>query len=149
MFKTIRDAELILKRKTHPQAQFWQYVELGNYWPWFYVVLVQKHKQALHQSFVFAPSISSLEALLSNSSQSAWIDKVYVATPGNLNGSEDWKMELLTELLEVRTLEGSLVGHLFNISDGRVYTTASLEMMRTQSHSVVIFSDSQHLGPKI
>ena len=149
MFKTMRDAELLLKRKTQPQARFWQYVELGNYWPWFYVVLVQEQNQELHQSFVFAPSISSLVELLPGSSQSYWIEKVYVATPGTLNGSVDWKMEPLAQLIEIQTSRKELIGHHLNISAGGIYTTAPLEMKNSQHRSVVIFSEREHLGPKL
>ena len=149
MFKTMRDAELLLKRKTHPQARFWQYVELGNCWPWFYVVLVQEQSQNLHQSFVFAPSISSLVKLLPGSSQSYWIDKVYAATPGDLNGTMDWKMEPLAQLIEIKIAGKDLIGHHLIISDGGIYTTAPVEMTDSRHQSVVIFSEREHLGPKL
>ena len=146
MFKTIRDAELLPNHRTHPDAQFWSYVELGVPWPWFHVSIIQENKRALYRNFVFAPSIPLLQDLLNSTSAQAWIEAVYVVSPGDLNGTDLWKMDLLSELSAIVGKDGDILGHNYRIANGPCYSTL-IETGSLGNDSIdVLFSSSLHLG---
>jgi hypothetical protein len=141
----MRDAEWLPDRRTHPEAQFWSYVELATDSPWFSVIVMQKNEKRLHQSFIFAPTVQLLQGLLKSSTAKVWIDAVYI---NSRNGAGGWRMDSLLELSEFRNDNDQIVGYRYMVSDGEDYSTATIDGPDT-GHSVgLIFSAQKHLGPK-
>lgn len=148
MFKTIRDAEVLPERRTHPDAQFWAYVELNTSEPWFYVAVIQRHNNRSYRDFVFVSAIPLLRNLLSNSTSSAWIDKIYLVSPGFLNGTKDWKMEPLEELWELTGMNNGSSTYQFMISGGSIYNSTISTAEVCAQEPRLLFSATEHLGPK-
>lgn len=103
--------------------QFWSLVELETLWPWFHVETQDHSGNSVHEGVVLAPSVPLLADLIRGESSTAWINQVQVVTPGELNGSGNWKMEVLVSLHEVVDNAGHVLGHEYGIATGEEYST--------------------------
>ena len=124
MFKTMREAELLVgwTRLSH-ESQFWPFVELQTFISWFHIETVQHDGDQVHRSVILAISASQLKQLLLGVTQNARVERVQVITPGDLNGSGGWKMEILSNLIEFFDQGGSPLGHSYEVVGGAIYST--------------------------
>jgi hypothetical protein len=124
MFRTMREAEL-MPGLIHPTSdfQFWSFVELETVWPWFHVETIDSSGDGHHKGTVLAPNVQLLKDLVCCRVTTAWVNQVQIVTPGCINGSGSWKMEILERLYEVVDSDGSVLGHDYQVSTGKVYST--------------------------
>ncbi|WP_032703309.1 hypothetical protein [Pseudomonas syringae] len=124
MFRTMREAEL-MRGSIRPTAgfQFWSLVELETVWPWFHVETIDCTGDFHHKSIVLAPNVQLLTDLVSAGSRDGWVNQVQVVTPGSMNGTGSWKMEILKSLHEVFDNNGELSGHEYLVVPGKTYST--------------------------
>lgn len=124
MFRTMRKAELMpgLKRSTS-DFQFWSFVELETLWSWFHVETIDSTGDSHHRGTILAPNVQLLKDLVSCRVNAAWVNQVQIVTPGCMNGSGSWKMEILERLYEVVDGDGRVLGHDYQVSTGSVYST--------------------------
>lgn len=137
MFRTMREAELMsgLIRPTSG-LQFWSMVELETVWPWFHVETIDCTRHNHHRGIVLAPNTQVLKDLINGVSESAWITQVQVITPGSLNGSDHWKMEILSNLREVVDTSGKVSGHEYQVATGDIYSTVIGKDLNSISKSI-------------
>lgn len=128
MFRTMREAELmpgLIRPKT--DFQFWAFVELETMWPWFHVETIDSSGDIQHTGTVLAPNVQLLKDLVSCRADEAWVNQIQVVTPGCMNGSGVWRMEILERLYEVIDNGGEVLGHHYHILTGGVYSTVVSE----------------------
>ena len=126
MFRTMREAELMpnLFRAANG-FQFWSLVELETMWPWFHVETIDCSGNGINRGVVFAPSVPLLADLIGGESKTAWINQVQVVTPGEINGTGSWRMEVLISLHELVNSAGQVVGHAYRVAAGAEYSTVA------------------------
>lgn len=124
MFRTMCEAELMpgLIRSTNG-FQFWSLVELETVWPWFLVETIDCSGNSHHKGIVLASNVQLLRDLIGGGSKTAWVDQVQVITPGSMNGTGSWKMEILESLHEVVGSDGQVSGHEYQVATGNAYST--------------------------
>ena len=124
MFRTMREAELMTGLVLPTSScQFWSLVELETVWPWFHIETIDCSGDSHHKGIVFAPNVQLLKDLINAGSRSAWVNQVQVVTPGSMNDTGSWKMEILESLHEVVDSSGEVSGHEYRVATGKVYST--------------------------
>lgn len=128
MFRTMREAEL-MPGLISPKSdfQFWAFVELETVWPWFHVETIDFSGDSQHTGTVLAPNVQLLKDLVSCRVNAAWVNQVQVVTPGCMNGSGTWRMEILERVYEVVDGGGEVLGHNYHVMTGAVYSTVLSE----------------------
>ncbi|NMZ71230.1 hypothetical protein SAMN05216370_4140 [Pseudomonas peli] len=144
MLMTHKHAELLTPLMQDEDIQYWQYVEQSTIWPWFYVEQVRIHDGDRVASMLMIPSVPVLEQILTELNGSKWLTQVLVVTPSDLNGSTRWQMEPLIELSVARSPELKPLGYIFQVEDGRLYTTCPWSSC-DRDRSIPIFSAAKHL----
>ncbi|WP_122323891.1 hypothetical protein [Pseudomonas coronafaciens] len=140
MFRTMRDAELMpgLIRSTSG-FQFWSLVELETVWPWFHVETIDSTEDSHHLGVVLAPNVQLLRDLIAAGGQTSWVQQVQVITPGSMNGTGTWKMEVLETLYEVIGSSGQALGYKYQVATAKFYSTVVSEELNAL-HRVIYSS---------
>ncbi|UST68623.1 hypothetical protein [Pseudomonas moraviensis] len=124
MFRTMRESELMSGLVGPTSAfQFWSFVELETLWPWFHVETIDTRGDCRHTGTVLASNVQLLKDLVSCRVNAAWVNQVQIVTPGCMNGSGSWKMEILERLYEVVDSDGGVLGHDYQVLAGKTYST--------------------------
>ena len=100
MFETHRNFEILLPGVLggDKDTQAWEHISTRLNTLWLYVVCVPADKeQDQLEKILFISDIVDFLAIKKDSS--ATISKTYVISPDHLNGSDDWKMDLLDHVL--------------------------------------------------
>lgn len=140
MFRTMRDAELMpgLIRSTSG-FQFWSLVELETVWPWFHVETIDSTEDSHHIGVVLAPNVQLLRDLIAAGGKTSWVQQVQVITPGSMNGTGTWKMEVLETLYEVIGSSGQALGYKYQVATAKFYSTVVSEELNAL-HRVIYSS---------
>jgi hypothetical protein len=123
MLMTHRHAELLVPSGPDTHIQYWQYVEQSTIWPWFYAELVSVCEEGDVATMLMIPNVPVLEQVLAELDGSKRLNQVLVVTPSEINGSDRWQMEPLIELSVARNSQNEPLGYIFQVEDGRAYTT--------------------------
>lgn len=120
----MREAELMpgLIRSTSG-FQFWSLVEIETIWPWFHVETVYCSRESRHRGIVLAPNVQLLSDLITARSATCWVEQVQVITPGSMNGTGCWKMDILESLHEVTDSFGQPLGYEYHLAAAKSYST--------------------------
>lgn len=118
MFLTPNQAEI----KTHPALtgpgyQRWHLVLRPLMLPWFHAVLARKENEFETQEVVLIDNVQGLESVLAMSADGARIKALQLMSPGWLNGSQEWRMEDLTEV----AISKDKLGQRYTLKNGRCY----------------------------
>jgi hypothetical protein len=112
-------------------------VEFQTFFPWFHIETIECRGDEQHRSVILAVSTSELKQILQGASQHAWVERVQVITPGDLNGAGVWRMEILSNLIEFFGQDGSPLGHSYEVVGGAIYSTVVADdLEKTKSQSV-------------
>jgi hypothetical protein len=126
MFRTMREAELMPNLLSAANGfQFWSYVELETMWPWFHVETIDYSDNGVHSGVVLAPSVPLLVDLIGGESKTSWVRRIQVVTPGDLNGTGNWKMEALLSLHEIIDSVGQVAGYEYQVATGGKYLSVT------------------------
>ncbi|MEG0323666.1 MAG: hypothetical protein RR619_06680, partial [Raoultibacter sp.] len=121
--------------------QFWSLVELETVWPWFHVETIDWGGNRPRKGIVLAPNVQLLRDLIGCGNKTARVNQVQIVTPGAMNGTGSWKMEVLEELYEVIDSKGQVSGHDYQVAGGFVYSTVvdkDVSGLRKLIHSSVV-----------
>lgn len=139
MFKTMREAEALAGlTRVSGESQFWPFVEIQTILPWFHIQTIESVGNTFHKGVILAVSVDQLKQFLQHDCQNAWIDEVQVISPGKLNGTSSWKMEVLVKLTEFYDHDGFPLGHAYEVRGGAAYSTVIADPSKT-THSNVVF----------
>ncbi|MGO2449346.1 hypothetical protein [Pseudomonas taetrolens] len=146
MFKTTEQSAIFAQPMGADGIQFWSLVEHEVCWPWFYLQIVQEDGDKAFRSMLMLASTTELAAIASARTESAWLEKVYIATPGDVNGTKDWKLEPLQNVEVVRDQSDTIVSARFGIQGGKVHSIGDNNPLPGWSRQLCFCADS-HLGP--
>lgn len=124
MFQTYSDALISTPLLYEDQPYLWSAVEQNIFRPWFYVSFVSEEQGLDLRTMVMIGHESSLASFL----QTRVAEYVMVATPGHVNGTGLWQLELLERLVEYRG-EGSALTYSYTIQGGRIYVTGEQHLV--------------------
>jgi hypothetical protein len=143
MFKTVRETEL-LAGLTLPsnELQFWPFVEIQTFIPWFHIETVEHVGEHAHKGVILAVSAYQLREFVQHDCRTAWIENVQVITPGDLNGTGSWKMARLLKLTEFRAEDGCQLGHVYEVEGGITYSTVITQPSEITQTDVVYLHDA-------
>lgn len=145
MLMTHRHAELLVPPGPDAHIQYWQYVEQSTIWPWFYAELVSVCKEGSVATMLMIPNVPVLEQLLAELDGSKRLNQILVVTPSEINGSDRWQMEPLIELSVARNRKNKPLGYIFQVEDGRAYTTCRPLSNFELGSSLPIYSSAGHI----
>ncbi|MNF98321.1 hypothetical protein D3C84_811770 [compost metagenome] len=146
MFVTYKQAEIPIGFYLGDEnTQHWQYVEQTLHCPWFYVGLARRSGEEIMNSMLLIPSTQAFEQLLEQQGKDIWLKDVQLVTPGYMNGSDFWKMELLLEICEVIDDRDNSYSYVYKLEGERLYSeNRQLDRMCSLT-TRVIFSAVKHL----
>jgi hypothetical protein len=122
MFITYRRAEIAYPQMFGDEFQMWRWVELEEHRPWFYVMVNHPQKATPWRTMLLIPSEVELESMLEKRTAGTLIEAVQVVLPARLNGSADWTMERLIELVRVYDGNQRILGYDFTTASGHTYS---------------------------
>lgn len=122
MFITYKRAEIAYPPMFGDEFQMWRCVELEEHRPWFYVMVNRPQKAAAWRTMLLISSEEELDHMLEKRTAGTLIEAVQVVLPARLNGSSDWTMERLVELVKVYGRDERVLGYDFRTASGQTYS---------------------------
>lgn len=122
MFITYKRAEIEYPPLLGEDYQMWRFVEFDEHRPWFYVMINRRRRAAAWRTMLLIPSEEELEQMLNKCASGTLIEEVQVVLPARLNGSNNWTMEMLTELVRVYDQDARILGYDFKTASGHIYS---------------------------
>jgi hypothetical protein len=100
----------------------WAFVAQTTNREWFFVT--HEYFQDGDPDYVCAqqfliPDVIGLMSLINSDSDSAFVSRVQLVSPGWLNGTDEWRMEPLTRLLAIPGEDGSK--YVYEVASGCTY----------------------------
>ena len=122
MFITYKRAEIMYPALFGDDSQMWRFVELDDHRPWFYVMINRRQKAAAWRTMLLIPTEDEFEQMLVKRAEGTLIEAVQVVLPSRLNGSGNWTMEMLIELVRVYDQDERVMGYAFKTASGHTYS---------------------------
>lgn len=122
MFTTYRHAEIPLAPVFGDHYQLWRFVELEQHRPWFCVTVNKGKNGATWRTMLLISTEEELESVLRELVVEAQIEAVQVVTPARLNGTGEWQIERLAELVRVFDSNKKVAGYDFKTASGAIYS---------------------------
>ncbi|WP_278959493.1 hypothetical protein [Aquipseudomonas alcaligenes] len=122
MFTTYRHAEIPLAPVFGDHYQLWRFVELEQHRPWFCVTVNKGKNGATWRTMLLISTEEELELMLRELVVEAQIEAVQVVTPARLNGTGEWQIEQLAELVRVFDSNKKVAGYDFKTASGAIYS---------------------------
>lgn len=122
MFITYKRAEIAYPPMFGEDFQMWRFVEIEEHRPWFYVMINRPRKDSAWRTMLLIPSEEELEHMLEQRTAETLVEAVQVVLPARLNGSTNWTMERLTELVRIYDDNQRILGYDFTTASGHTYS---------------------------
>ena len=145
MFQTYSHAR-IPSHPAFPEPLLWAEVEHDIHRPWFYVHVVELAQDLQWQRMFMISHERSLQSLLQAQSPTWAVQGVQVMTPAHVNGTEQWKLETLEQLLLYLDVDTELT-LTFKIQDGPVYITGDVALAQSGCPAEILFNQTMLGGP--
>jgi len=122
MFCTVSQAKnKFLTAAAPPGEEVWNFATLSVNRPWFFVSYsLRLPEQSLDESALLS-LLKDLISLLKDDDRNIAVRAVLVVTPGEVNGSGNWKMEPLKAVWQGRDLNTDSPVVMYQLVDGRKY----------------------------
>ena len=140
MFLTYKRAEIAYPPLFGDDFQMWRFVELEEHRPWFYVVINRRRKTTSWRTMLLIPTEEELEHMLEKRAEGTLVEAVQVVLPARINGSNDWTMERLTELVRVYDPDERVLGYDFKTASGQTYSHRDCQYSQDGAKRQVYFS---------
>lgn len=125
MFRTHKQAEIPSDELYGGDAQLWSVVEQSLHGPWFYVSVLEGHPGQRLCTMLLVQEVP-VEALLAQQSETTKIENVQLVTPSYLNNTNSWRMEVLSELVKLRSADS--LCYQFLVESGHRYVDGDVAM---------------------
>jgi hypothetical protein len=145
VFKTTEQSALFPSPTGPDGIQFWAHIEHEILWPWYYLQVVQDFGSELMRTMVMVSTPSELAGVVSARTATVWLEAAYIATPGDINGTDAWKLEPLLQAVMYRDEQGALAGVTYTVVSTKVYAVGEPSDERDMS-TETIFDSTIHLG---
>jgi len=144
MFVTQNNAEELLGRP-FGREQFWRHVELSGDDPWYYVSTVYPRVANKGRRYYLIEEPSDLVALIEQTGERFWIERVMIVTPPWMNGTECWQMSQLKELIAAADSSNLVsVDYIYQITNDLCYATRDISVINALSWHQTLYSEEKH-----
>ncbi|TDV88028.1 hypothetical protein BDK62_13019 [Halomonas alkaliantarctica] len=131
------------------KVQFWSRVELSKEDLWFYVSTVHSCVGSKRRRYYLLTEAADLQALIGDTSEFFWIERVMAVIPPQINGPRCWKMYQLKELIAVAdSTELMPIDFIYRLENGLSYVTSGVVGDSTDKLRQVLFSEKLHAHPE-
>lgn len=149
MFHTVLGARVRNLFEEH-EAPEWRFIYHALNCEWFYVSKIEwENGEPTGAYMMMIGDIAELQILLSAKLVNTTISKIYVVTPGHINGTERWDCNLLLKIEEVDDIypECANINHIYTIDrNGPVELYSSEPDGKWEKNDRVILYD---VGPDV
>ncbi|MDV2080379.1 hypothetical protein [Marinobacter xestospongiae] len=147
MFVTQNHTEELIGRP-FGREQFWSRVELSYDDIWFYVSTRYSVALGKARRYYLLTKPSDLVALIEETGDSFWIERVMIMTPPWVNGTECWKMSPLKELIAASDAFDLLnVDYIFQLPNDLCYATGDISEIDKLPWHQTLYSEERHACP--
>lgn len=144
MFMTQNHTEELLG-PPFSQEQFWSRVELAKDSPWYYVNTMYYRVGERGQRTYLLTEVADLVALIEETGDLFWIERVMVVTPPRMNGTKCWEMNQLKELIAVvDSADLTSVDYIFQLDESLCYATKDISDVLGLQLKQTLYSEKQH-----
>lgn len=147
MFMTQNHTEELLGRP-FSHEQFWSRVELSYDDIWFYVSTGYSRVGGQVRRYYLFTKPSDLVALVEETGERFWIERVMIVTPPWMNGTKCWQMAQLKELIAASDASDLLaVDYIFQLPNDLCYATGDISKIDAFSWRQTLYSEERHAFP--
>lgn len=103
MFETHEEALVTSEFYSEEVLLEWRFVTQRFNSEWFYICqhFFQKGSEEVAKRMLLIDDINEFKALIRASNEMSWVEDVFLVTPGTVNGTGSWSIDLLIEIKEV------------------------------------------------
>lgn len=147
MFETHEEALLTSEFYSEEVLLEWRFVSQRFNSEWFYICqnFVQKGSEEVARRMLLVDDINEFKSLIRASNEMSWVEDVFLVTPGTVNGTGSWSIDLLIELKEV-TPDPNFVNrnYIYEV-DGQVgrYYSTEIDGVWESSKSTTIYNQKK------
>ncbi|MBB6157645.1 hypothetical protein HDC30_004896 [Pseudomonas sp. JAI115] len=140
MFITHRQAEVNGSlAMLDPDHQGWHFVQKHLMSPWFHTTIARCEEGLEVYDVLFVGNLEALVSVLAPREKECQVKSVQLVSPGWLNGTGDWRMEMLAEVAQSQ--DGTSLQ--FTLRDGRHYFLPSVQSDTPLVYSIPIYKHRQ------
>lgn len=144
MFMTQNHTEEPLGRPFDPE-QFWSRVELAYDDVWFYVSTGYSRMTGKVRRYYLLTKPADLVALIDETRENFWIERVMIVTPPWMNGTGAWQMSQLKELIAVADSSDLIsIDYIYQFANDLCYATKDLSVINALSWRQTLYSEERH-----
>ncbi|RAI71904.1 hypothetical protein DOZ80_08710 [Pseudomonas fluorescens] len=116
MFITNRQAEVTGSvSMLEPGHQGWHFVQKHQMTPWFHTTIARCEDGLEIHDVMFVDSVQTLTSILELAGIGVQVKAVHLVSPGWINGTDDWRMDMLLEV--AKSQDGTSLR--YTLKDGR------------------------------
>lgn len=147
MFMTQNHTEELLGRP-FGREHFWSRVELAYDDIWFYVSTGYTRVGGKVRRYYLFTKPSDLVALIDESRDTFWIERVMIVTPPWMNGTGSWQMSQLKELIAVADSSDLIsIDYIYQFTNDLCYATRDMSEINALSWRQTLYSEEKHAFP--
>lgn len=147
MFMTQNHTEELLGTP-FSQEQFWSRVELAKDERWYYVSTSYYRVGGNGRRNYLLTEVADLVALIEETGEFFWIERVMVVTPPKMNGTGCWKMYRLKELVAAAdSTDLTSVDYIYRLEDDLYFATRDISEVNSLRWRQILYSEAQHAHP--
>ena len=147
MFMTQNHTEELLGRP-FGHEHFWSRVELAYYDVWFYVSTGYSRVGSKVRRYYLLTKPSDLVALIDETRESFWVERVMIVTPPGVNGTGSWQMSQLKELIAVADSSDLIsIDYIYQFTNDLCYATRNMSEINALKWRQTLYSEEQHAFP--
>lgn len=140
MFITHRQAEVNGSlAMLEPDHQGWHFVQQHLMSPWFHTTIARCEEGLEICDVLFVDTLEALMSILELRENGCQVKAVQLVSPGWLNGSGDWRMEVLAEMAQSQ--DGTSLQ--FTLQDGRHYFFPETQPDASAAYSIPVYKKPQ------
>lgn len=148
MFMTQNHTEELLGTP-FSREQFWSSVELTSDDVWYYVNTIYYRVGDRGRRNYLLTEVADLVALVEETGEFFWIERVMVVTPPRMNGTGCWKMHQLKELTAAANSTDLIsVDYIYQLDEGLCYATGDILNVQSLQLRQTLYSEKQHAHPE-
>lgn len=130
--------------------KFYSQVELSGEQLWYYVSTAYSRVGNVGRRYYLIEDVSDLVALIGQTGERFWIERVMIVTPPRMNGTECWQMSQLRELIAAADSSDLIsVDYIYQVTNDLCYATRDISEINALSWHQTLYSEKKHAFPDV
>ncbi|KXS54186.1 MAG: Uncharacterized protein AWU57_1432 [Marinobacter sp. T13-3] len=144
MFVTQNHTEALIGPPDSPY-KFWHQVELSGEKLWFFVSTAYSRAGKRGRRCYMIEEPSDLVALVQQTGEHFWIEQVMIVTPPGINGTGNWQMSQLKELVAASDSSDLVsIDYIYQFTNDLCYATRDISEINAYSWHQILYSQELH-----